>query len=252
MRTADEHEAVTPGGEPILDSLDIDLYLDSADLEAIRRHADDPRIKGFTTNPALMYVADVRDYREFAARALDMAKDRPISFEVLADDLEEIERQARAIMQWGQNVLVKVPITTSRGEPTASIQRLLVAEGAAVNVTAVTTLDQVATAAAALAGSRSSVVSVFAGRIADTGRDPVPLMRAARTVVDEAAGCRLLWGSIREVYNIFQAAETGCDIITVTAALLDKLPLIGKDLPEMSRQTVEEFARASDKAGYAI
>jgi transaldolase len=228
------------------------LYLDSADLADFRRHASDPRIKGFTTNPALMYVAGVRDYREFAARAVEMAKGRPISFEVLADDLAEIERQARAIVRWGRNVLVKVPITTSRGEPTAGIQRRLVAEGAAVNVTAITTLDQVSTAAAALAGSKNSVVSIFAGRVADTGRDPVPLMLAARTIVDEVAGCRLLWGSIREVYNMFQAAGAGCDIITVTAALLDKLSLIGKDLTEMSLQTVEEFARAADKAGYVV
>jgi transaldolase len=231
----------------------IKIFGDGASLPAMLALAKDPRIAGFTTNPTLMRKAGVADYRAFAKEVLAAIRTHPISFEVFADDLPEMRRQAREIATWGENVYVKIPITNTRGVPSAPLVRELSAAGVKVNVTAICTLEQVQDTARALEGGAPSVVSVFAGRIADTGRDPVPLMREALRIC-RASGDRieLLWASPRELLNLVQAAEVPCDIITVTSDLLAKLPLIGKDLAEFSLDTVQMFHRDAFAAGYTL
>jgi transaldolase len=215
--------------------------------------AKDPRIRGFTTNPTLMRKAGVSDYRAFAKEALAAIADKPISFEVFADDFAEMRRQALDIATWGDNVYVKIPITTTRREPSIELVRDLTRSGVKLNVTAICTLEQVGQTAQALRGGAPAVISVFAGRVADTGRDPVPLMRQALELCRAAdRGIELLWASPREVLNIVQAAEVGCDIITVTSDLLKKLDLFGKDLGDFSLETVEMFHRDAKSAGYEL
>lgn len=237
---------------PTLAALDIDLFLDTAELSTIEQMGRDPRVKGFTTNAALMRKAGVREYREFAARAIGLAQGRPISFPALADDVAELEREARLIAGWGEGVFVKLPVNTSRGASTAAALRRLVRDGIAVNVTAVMTLEQVALAVDAVADGSDAIVSVFAGRVADSGRDPVPLLRAARELVDAVPRCRLLWGSARESYNVFQAATSGCHIATLPAELWTRLSAVGRDPAEMSREAVGMFKEAADEAGYHV
>jgi transaldolase len=228
------------------DELPIDLYLDTADLKTLAELGKDERVKGFTTNSLLMRKAGVKDYREFALRALDIADGRPISFAVLSDDLADLEQQARTIASWGSGIFVKVPVITSRGEPTHPVLRCLLADGIAVNVTAVMTLEQVTSTVTAAGGcGGTAIVSVFAGRVADTGRDPVPLMKAAGELVATVPGWRLLWGSTRESYNVFQAADSGCHIITLTSDVWAKLPAVGRDLSQVSRETVAAFGDAA-------
>jgi len=231
----------------------IKIFADGASLPDMLQSARDARIAGFTTNPTLMRQAGVTDYRAFAREALAAIRDRPISFEVFADDFAEMRRQALEIATWGENVYVKIPVTDTRGTPATPLVRDLSASGVKLNVTAICTLDQVRDTALALAGGAPSVISVFAGRIADTGRDPVPLMREALGIC-RAAGTRieLLWASPRELLNIFQAAEAGCDIITVTPELLKKLALAGKDLGQFSLETVQMFHRDAARAGYTL
>ena len=237
-------------------SLDrIKIFADGAALPPMLEAAKDPRIAGFTTNPTLMRKAGVSDYRAFAKEVLAAIKDKPISFEVFADDWPEMRRQAREIATWGDNVYVKIPITNTRREPAAPLVRELSAAGVKLNVTAICTLDQVRETAQALKGGAPSVVSVFAGRIADTGRDPVPLMKEALGIcraADPSARMELLWASPRELLNIVQAAEVGCDIITVTPDLLKKLELVGKDLAEFSLDTVQMFFRDAQAAGFKL
>jgi transaldolase len=236
---------------PNLDKLKI--FADGASLPAMLAAAGDPRIAGFTTNPTLMRKAGVADYRAFAHEVLAAIKDKPISFEVFADDAPEMARQAREIATWGENVYVKIPITNTRRESMVPLVRELSAAGVKLNVTAICTLDQVRDTAAALRGGAPSVVSVFAGRIADTGVDPTPLMREALSICRAAdRRIELLWASPREVLNIVQAAEVGCDIITVTNDLLAKLPTLGKDLAEFSLETVQMFHRDASAAGYRL
>ena len=236
----------------------IKIFADGASLASMREAARDPRIAGFTTNPTLMRKAAVADYRTFAREVLAEIRDKPISFEVFADDTEGMRRQAREIAAWGENVYVKVPVTNTHGAPSTDLIRELAAAGVKLNVTAICALDQVREVAAALAGGAPSVISVFAGRIADTGRDPIPLMREALTIcrgADRASGARgieLLWASPREVLNIAQAAEIGCDIITVTPDLLVKLALFGKELAAFSLETVQMFHRDAEAAGYKL
>lgn len=227
------------------------LFADGADLEHILRLAEDQRISGFTTNPTLMWKAGLTDYSEFCRRLLAAITDRPISFEVFADDPAEIRRQARAIAAWGPNVYVKVPVTTTRGESLAGVVRELSADGVQVNVTAVFTPAQVKTITAALAGGAPSCVSVFAGRIADTGRDPIPIMRAALEIMG-ATRSELIWASAREVLNVVQANEIGCDIITCTSEILAKLDTLGKDLEQFSLETVRMFHRDATTAGFTL
>lgn len=230
----------------------VKVFADGADLTAILDLARDPRIKGFTTNPTLMRKAGVTDYERFARAVLDAVPDRPVSFEVFADDLPTMAAQARKIASWGPNVSVKIPVTTTQAEPTDPILRDLSAEGVCLNVTALTTLAQVERVGRALSPQTPAIVSVFAGRIADTGQDPLPVMRDALGILAALPRAELLWASPRELFNVFQANDIGCHIITVTNAILAKLDLIGMDLTEMSLDTVKMFHRDAQAAGYAI
>ncbi|MES1164616.1 MAG: transaldolase [Verrucomicrobiota bacterium] len=239
---------------PQIPSLDrIKIFADGASLPSMLESARDPRIAGFTTNPTLMRKAGITDYRAFAKEVLAAIRDKPISFEVFADDIPEMRRQAREIATWGANVYVKIPVTNTLRESTGSLVKELAAAGVKLNVTAICTLEQVRDVARALAGGAPSVVSVFAGRIADTGRDPIPLMKEALQVCRAAApSAELLWASPRELLNIVQAAEMGCDIITVTPDLLKKLELVGKDLAEFSLETVQMFFKDAQAAGFVL
>ena len=235
-------------------SLDrIKIFADGASLPSMLESARDPRISGFTTNPTLMRKAGISDYRAFAKEVLASIKDRPISFEVFADEFADMRRQARDIATWGDNVYVKIPITNTRRESATPLIRELASSGVKLNVTAICTLEQVRDTAQALKGGAPSVVSVFAGRIADTGRDPIPLMKEALGMCRAAdKRIELLWASPRELLNIVQAAEVGCDIITVTPDLLKKLELVGKDLADFSLDTVQMFHRDAQAAGFKL
>jgi transaldolase len=233
-------------------NLRIKIFADGADLGAMREMARHPWIKGFTTNPTLMRRAGVSDYRQFAVDALAAVPDRPISFEVFSDEFEEMAAQAREIATWGEHVYVKIPVTNTRGEPTTEVIRELTHAGVKVNVTAILALDQVRTVSAALAGGSPAYVSVFAGRVADTGRDPVPLMAAAVELVAVAPGVELIWASPREVLNILQADAVGCHVITVTTDLLKRLEVVGRDLHAYSLETVRMFHDDAKRAGYTL
>jgi transaldolase len=235
-----------------LDDLKVKIFADGADRGRVAAMCAEPWIRGFTTNPTLMRAAGVEDYESFAHELLELVPDKPISFEVIADELGEIERQARLIATWGDNVYVKVPITTTRREPTEDVVRRLSAGGVKVNVTAVMTLEQVEDAAAWLAGGPAGYVSVFAGRIADSGRDPVPIMSAALERLAPHPHEELIWASPREVLNVVQADAIGCHVITVTDAILAKLPNLGRELDEYSLDTVEMFHRDAEAAGYTL
>ncbi|MFA6107816.1 MAG: transaldolase [Candidatus Latescibacterota bacterium] len=235
-----------------LEQLRTRIFADGADLAAIVVLARNPLIRGFTTNPPLMRKAGVTDYPEFARRALEAVPDRPISFEVLADEPVEMERQARRIASWGENVYVKIPVTNTKGEGSYALVERLCRDGIQVNVTAVMTLEQVAEIARAVAGGAPCYVSVFAGRIADTGRDPVPLMTRALELLHPCPQAELLWASPREVLNLLQADAIGCPIITVTGDLLTKLGLVGKPLEEYSLETVRMFFEDARAAGYRL
>lgn len=235
-----------------LDDLRVKIFADGADkpgmLEMYRR----PYIQGFTTNPTLMRKAGILDYPGFAREILDAIPDRPISFEVFADDVGEMERQARTIAGWGEQVYVKIPVTTTNGESTSGLVRRLAHDGVKVNVTALMTLDHVRTVAEAVAGGAPCYVSVFAGRIADTGRDPLPLMAAAVEILRPNPVAELIWASPRELLNIFHADSIGCQVITVTNDILRKLELVGKDLDEYSLETVRMFYDDAVAAGFAL
>jgi transaldolase len=231
----------------------IKIFADGASVTAIVAASKNPRIAGFTTNPTLMRKDGVSDYRAFAKEVLGHVKTQPISFEVFADEFSEMKRQAMEIKTWGENVYVKIPITNAKRESSIPLVKELAHAGVKLNVTAICTIDQVRETAQALAGGAPSVVSVFAGRIADTGRDPVPLMKECLSICRAAdKKIELLWASPRELLNIIQAAEVGCDIITVTPDLLKKLELVGKDLGEYSLETVQMFFRDAQAAGYKL
>jgi transaldolase len=244
----------TRPGRPLttLDSLRVKIFADGADLAHVESLCAEPWIRGFTTNPTLMRAAGVADYESFARDLLELVPDRPISFEVLADEPGEIERQARLIASWGANVYVKVPITTTNGVPTAEVVRKLTGSGVKVNVTALMTLDQVEDAGGWLADGPGGYVSVFAGRIADSGRDPVPIMVAALDLLAPHSHVELIWASPREVLNVVQADAIGCDVITVTDEILRRLPSLGRDLGEFSLDTVRMFHRDGEAAGYTL
>ena len=232
----------------------IKLFSDGADLPSLLEMAKNPKIAGFTTNPTLMRKAGVTDYQAFARQVLEQIKDRPISFEVFADEFEAMAVQAKLIASWGSNVYVKVPITTTRGDSSAALVRdLSVNARVQLNVTALCTLEQVHETTQALRGGAPAVVSVFAGRIADTGRDPVPLMKAARAIVDASgADAELLWASPRELLNIVQAEQAGAHIITVPPEMLKKMALFGKSLADYSLDTVRMFHNDAAAAGYKL
>jgi len=235
-----------------LEQLSIKIFADGADLDGLLALAEQPHISGFTTNPTLMRKAGVTDYADFARSVLERITDRPISFEVFSDDTAGMRRQAREIAGWGPNVYVKIPVTNTRGEPTTDLVRDLASSGVQVNVTALMTPEQVETVTRALEGGAPSNVSVFAGRIADTGRDPIPIMRRALEIMRAAPAAELIWASPREVLNIVQADAIGCHIITVTHDLLGKLSTLGKDLDAFSLETVRMFHDDAARAGYRL
>jgi transaldolase len=232
--------------------LRVQVFADGADKASMLDLYRQPYIKGFTTNPTLMRKAGITDYERFALDILQHIPDRPISFEVFADDEPEMERQARKIARWANNVYVKIPVTNTRSEPMYDLIRRLSADGIQVNATALLALDQVRHVAKALQGGAPSYISVFAGRVADTGRDPIPLMKSALELMAPEPNCQLVWASPRELLNIFQADDIGCHIITVTSDVLKKVSLVGKDLHEFSLETVRMFHDDAAHSGYTL
>lgn len=232
--------------------LRIKIFADGADEKGITELAANHMIKGYTTNPTLMRAAGVSDYEGFARRVLQVVTEAPISFEVFADEWDEMERQARKITTWGKNVFVKIPITNTKGESSAPVMKRLACDGIRLNITGMLTLDQVRTSTESLAGGPDCIISVFAGRIADTGVDPIPLMCEALDVMRPHRNLELLWASPREILNIVQADAIGCHIITVTHDLLKKLPILGRDLADYSLDTVRMFHRDAQTAGFAL
>jgi transaldolase len=235
-----------------LDDLRVKIFADGADLEGIKAMYAKPWIRGFTTNPTLMRKAGVADYRTFALDVLRAVPDRPVSFEVFADDFDEMDRQAREIASWGPNVNVKIPVTNTQKEFAGPLIARLSRAGVQVNVTAVFTPAQVEAVTTSLRPETPAIISVFAGRIADTGVDPVPVLREALRIMRARPKAELIWASPREVLNIVQAHEIGCHIITVTNDILGKLTLLGKDHDLYSLETVEMFYKDAWSAGYTI
>jgi transaldolase len=236
-----------------LESLDVKIFADGADLEGMISLYRNPLIKGLTTNPTLMRKAGILDYESFAKDALAFIKDKPISFEVFSDVFSEMKRQALKIRDWQQNVYVKIPITNSRGESAIPLIRELAAAKVQLNITAILTLRQVRDVAQSLHPEVPAVVSVFAGRIADTGRDPAATMRASKALLEDLPKAELLWASVREVLNIIEADDCGCDIVTVPHDILNKaMKLAGMDLDALSLDTVKMFAQDAEKAGFKL
>jgi transaldolase len=236
----------------MMDGLSTRVFADGADLDGILALAADPRISGFTTNPTLMWKAGLTDYSDFAQRLLERITRHPISFEVFADGVDEMRRQARLISGWGENVYVKIPITTTSGESMVPLVRELSESGVKVNVTALFTTAQVELVTEAVRQGAPSYLSVFAGRIADAGIDPVPIMARSVDIMVDAPRAELIWASPREVLNVVQADSVGCHIITMTHDLLGKLELLGKDLEQFSLETVQMFHRDAVAAGFNL
>ena len=236
----------------VLDQISTRIFADGADLDGIRALAANPRIAGFTTNPTLMWKAGLTDYAEFAQRLLERITKHPISFEVFADDADEMRRQAHLIASWGENVYVKIPVTTTTGESMAPLVRELSETGVKVNVTALFTTAQVELITAALKDGAPSYISVFAGRIADAGIDPVPIMARSVEIMTEAPRAELIWASPREILNLVQADQVGCHIITITHDLLKKLDCLGKGLEQYSLETVQMFHGDAVAAGFTL
>jgi transaldolase len=232
--------------------LKVQVFADGADKATMLELYHEAYIKGFTTNPTLMRKAGVTDYEGFAREIISHIPDRPICIEVLADDEEEMERQAHHIASWGSNVYVKIPVTNTYRQPMYNLIRRLTLEGIRINATAVLALDQVRRSAQALSGGAPSYISIFAGRVADTGRDPVPLMKSALELMAANANSQLVWASPRELLNIFQADAVGCHVITVTSDILKKISLIGKDLQDFSLETVQMFFDDATRSGYKL
>lgn len=235
-----------------LTRLSISIFADGADRAGILDMARNPLISGFTTNPTLMRKAGVDDYEAFARDILGVIRDRPVSFEVFSDEFDEMVDQARLIASWGPNVIVKIPITNTRREPSFDVLEQLSSDGVRLNVTAVMTVAQARAAAAAVARAPLAYISVFAGRIADTGRDPLPIMAEALEALRPYANVQLLWASPRELLNIFQADAIGCHIITATNDILSKLSLVDKDLDDFSLETVKMFHEDARRVGYVL
>lgn len=235
-----------------LKDLKIKIFADGADIAEMKQAYKAGVVKGFTTNPTLMRKVGIADYEKFAKEVLAEIKDLPISFEAFADDFGTMEAEARKISGWGSNVNIKIPITNTKGESSVPLIKKLSSEGMSLNVTAILTVAQVASVAKAVSRTSKTIVSVFAGRVADTGRDPVPYMKEAASILKDNGNAQLLWASSRELLNIFEADEAGCHIITVTNDILKKLHMVGKDLGELSLDTVKMFHDDSKKAGYSI
>lgn len=235
-----------------LPGMKIKIFSDGADVKDMLRVYGEGVVSGFTTNPTLMKKAGVTDYPAFAKEALSHIKDCPVSFEVFSDDFASMEREARIIHSWGKNVNIKIPVMNTKGESSVALIRKLSAEGMQLNVTAILTLEQVEQVVDALDPAVPGIVSVFAGRIADTGRDPIPLMKKAMELIAKKPLAELLWASTREVLNIFQAEACGCHIITVTPDIMKKLSMRGKDLYELSQDTVKMFYADAQAAGFKL
>ena len=237
---------------PSLKDLKVKIYADGADKEGMLNLYKNEWVKGFTTNPTLMRKAGIQDYRAFAKDVVAAIPDRPISFEVFSDEFADMERQANEIAGWGENVYVKVPVTNTSRRPSYDLVRRLSRQGVKLNVTALMTLEQVTAVAAVLNEATPACVSVFAGRVADTGRDPVPMMAEAVRRLGVAPKAELIWASPRELLNVFQADEIGCHIITVTNDILKKLTLVGRSLDDYSLDTVKMFHDDAKQAGYTL
>lgn len=235
-----------------IQALKTKLFADGADKAGMLEMYRNPMIKGFTTNPTLMRKAGITDYKTFALDILSLIKDRPISFEVFSDDFNEMHDQALEIARWGKNVYVKIPVTNTKGQSACDLIKHLANASVKQNVTALMTLDQVQDVTDALSKGPSSYVSVFAGRIADTGRDPMDMMKAAVDYLKPYPQLELIWASPRELLNIFQADQVGCHIITATNDILKKLELVGKDLHVFSLETVKMFRDDAIKAGFSL
>ncbi|MHB8779563.1 MAG: transaldolase [Anaerolineales bacterium] len=228
------------------------IFADGAELNGILELYRNPYITGFTTNPTLIRKSGISDYEKFSRQVLEHVPDRPISFEVFSDEFDEMDRQARKIAAWGKNVYVKIPVTNTRRESSVDLVRRLALEGVQLNVTALMTLEQVSVISKALESHAPSYISVFAGHIAGTGRDPLPLMKEAVEIMSPYKTQELIWASPRELLNIFHADEVGCHVITVTHDILKKLSLVGKGLDEYSLDTVKMFHEDALKAGYQL
>lgn len=237
---------------PSVRELTVKIFADGADKAGMLEMYQNPIIQGFTTNPTLMRKAGVNDYHAFAQDMVKAIPDRPISFEVFSDEFDEMERQALEISSWGKNINVKIPIMNTKKQPSYALVQRLARAGVKLNVTALMTLEQVREVSAALAYAPPSYVSVFAGRIADTGRDPVPCMAAAVELLRPYPNLELIWASPRELLNIFQADAIGCHVITVTNDVLKKLTLVNKDLHDYSLDTVKMFYRDATEARYKL
>ncbi len=233
-------------------NLKVQLYVDGADLGVIEKIAKLDWINGFTTNPSLMRKSGTTNYKEFALKSLKLIGHKPISFEIFADDYQGMLDQGLEIASWGKNVYVKIPVINTKGESTAKVIRELSQKGIKLNVTAIFTTNQVKEVVSHLRSDVPSIISVFAGRIADTGVDPMPIMRQSKELIKNCTLCELLWASPREVLNVFQADEVGCDIITATPDILNKLDLYNKDLLEFSLETVQTFYNDAKSAGFEI
>ena len=235
-----------------IDQLKVELFADGADLVGMLEMHSKTYIKGLTTNPTLMKKAGISDYTSFAKQVLEKISDKPISFEVFSDDVDQMLIQARKIASWGDNVFVKIPITNTKKTSTSKIVNILSSEGVKVNVTALMTTQQVNEVCEALNPEVPSNISIFAGRIADTGLDPLQIMRESLKIVEDNTKCKVIWASPRELLNVFQADEIGCHIITATNDILKKLSLVGKDLQEYSVETVQMFYNDASAAGYTV
>lgn len=235
-----------------LENLKIKIFADGADIESMIEMYRKPYIKGLTTNPTLMYKAGIKNYRAFANDVLSVIKDKPVSFEVFSDDFDEMIIQAKEIASWGSNVNVKIPITNSKGQETTSVIKNLSNSGVILNVTAVMTIAQVTKVVNFMNTETSAFISIFAGRIADTGIDPIFTMSESLRIMKSTPNLELIWASPRELLNIIQADEIGCHVITVSSDILGKLDLIGKDLLDFSLDTVKMFKNDAEKSGYSI
>ena len=236
----------------MINDMKIKIFADGADLESIKKLNIHKDISGFTTNPSLMKKAGVTDYKKFCLEVLHVVKDKPISFEIFSDDLEKMYDQAKEISSWGKNINVKIPISNTKGESTCELVKKLSNEKITCNVTAILTLDQLEKVVEVLSPSTPAILSIFAGRIADTGIDPGPLMKESVKIAKSKPLANILWASTREILNIFQAEEIGCHIITVPHDLLKKLSFIGKNLNELSLETVKSFYEDAKSAGFKI
>ena len=232
--------------------LKIKIFADGANINEMKKVYGEGIVSGFTTNPTLMKKDGVTDYVSFAKDVLTVITDMPISFEVFSDDFESMEKQARLIGSWGENVYIKIPVTNTKGENSLKLIERLTGDGLKLNVTAILTVEQVENVMKAISKDTKTIISVFAGRIADTGRDPIPYMKKSLELVRQNSNAELLWASSRELLNIVQANECGCDIVTVTNDIIKKLAMLNKDLDELSLDTVKMFYNDAASAGYSF